>query len=102
MPVDSICAADPANTSQCCFAHGYKTHAHAHSDQAVPCYGYQTSRKPQDLPGQTSQAGKVTCPGKPRHLVTVASAEHPDKALPVPAELGCNVKLSLESLEGLM
>lgn len=44
----------------------------------------------------------MTCPGKPRHMVTVASAEHPDKALPVPAELGCNVKLSLESLEGLM
>lgn len=40
--------------------------------------------------------------GKPRHTVTVAIAEHPDKALPVPAELGCNVKLSLESLEGLM
>lgn len=40
--------------------------------------------------------------GKPRHTVTAAIAEHPDKALPVPAELGCNVKLSLESLEGLM
>lgn len=40
--------------------------------------------------------------GKPRHTVTVAIAEHPDKALPVPAELGCNVELSLESLEGLM
>jgi len=30
------------------------------------------------------------------------TAEHPDKTLPVPAELGCKVKLSLESLEGLM
>lgn len=40
--------------------------------------------------------------GKPRHTVTVAIAEHPDKVPPVPAELGCNVKLSLESLEGLM
>lgn len=40
--------------------------------------------------------------GKPRRTVTVAIAEHPDKALPVPAELGCNVELSLESLEGLM
>lgn len=39
---------------------------------------------------------------KPRRTVTAAIAEHPDKALAVPAELGCNVKLSLESLEGLM
>lgn len=39
---------------------------------------------------------------KPRHTVTTDIAEHPDKALPVPAELGCNVKLSLESLEALM
>ena len=40
--------------------------------------------------------------GKPRHTVTVAIAERPDKALPVPAELGCSVKLSRESSEGLM
>lgn len=56
VPVDSVCATDPANTSQRCCAHGYTAQVHTHSNQAVPCYGYQTSRKPQNPPFQTGQA----------------------------------------------
>lgn len=51
LPVDSVCAADPGNTSQRC-----RAHIHTHSSQAVPCYGYQASRKPQNLPFQARQA----------------------------------------------
>lgn len=54
--VDSVCATDPANTSQCCCAHGYTAHGHTHSNQTVPWYGYQASRKPQNPPFQTGQA----------------------------------------------
>lgn len=56
VPVDSVCATDPANTSQRCWAYGYTAHVHTRSNQAVPCYGYQTCRKPQNLPFQTGQA----------------------------------------------
>lgn len=39
---------------------------------------------------------------KLRHGVIRVIAEHSDKALSVSAEWDCNVKLSLESMEGLM
>lgn len=56
VPVDSVCAADPANSSQHCCAHGCTAHVHTQSNQAVPSYSYQASRNPQNLPFKTRQA----------------------------------------------